>query len=116
MKITPERSDIKDLISMLSDKSMSKGAAPIAGRLYQLLAVPRRKRVNVNLYKINRYSKEGDHVVVPGKVLSMGSMDHKVSIAALEFSEGAKAKLDSAGCSIKPIKEMLDKKNAHIIV
>ncbi|MCL5680154.1 MAG: 50S ribosomal protein L18e [Candidatus Marsarchaeota archaeon] len=116
MKITPERNDIKAAISMLSEMSKGEGAKPIAKRLHSLIAVPKRRRVSVNLYKIDKYTKEGDNVIVPGKVLSSGVLSHKVNIAAIEFSEGALESINQAGSSTSSIKDMLSKKNVRIIV
>ncbi|OJI07290.1 MAG: hypothetical protein BK997_03470 [Candidatus Micrarchaeum sp. ARMAN-1] len=116
MKITPERKDIRDAISMLSEMSKGENAKPVAKKLYSLIAVPKRRRVSVNLYKIDKYTKEGDNVIVPGKVLSIGSLSHKVNIAALEFSGSALERISKAGSSTSTIKEMVSKKNVRIII
>jgi len=57
----------------------------------------RRVRVAVNLSKISRHTEEGNVVIVPGKVLGSGSLNHKVSIAALMFSKQAEEKIKTAG-------------------
>ncbi|MBA7688989.1 hypothetical protein ES703_97481 [subsurface metagenome] len=49
--------------------------------------------MNVNLEKIDKETKEGETVVIPGKVLSQGEINKKVKIIALRFSEKAKEKL-----------------------
>lgn len=51
---------------------------------------PTRNRRVVNLSRINRHSKENDTIVVPGKVLSSGALDHKVNVAAFSFSSAAR--------------------------
>lgn len=61
----------------------------IAGRLEK----PSRLRASVNIRKINKYTKDGETVVVPGKVLSDGELEHKVTIAALSFSYSTLKKL-----------------------
>ena len=61
------------------------------------LEKPRRQRVTVNISKINRYTKEGDVIVVPGKVLGMGILDHSVTVAAISFSASAIEKISKAG-------------------
>ncbi|MCL5102283.1 MAG: 50S ribosomal protein L18e [Candidatus Marsarchaeota archaeon] len=116
MKITPERNDIRETIAMLKEMSKGENAKPIAKKLYELLAVPRRQRTSVNLYKIAKYTKDGDNVIVPGKVLSKGVLDHKVNIAALEFSESAMEAISRNGSATSSIKEMLGKKNVRIII
>ena len=64
-----------------------------------------RSRVNVNLWKIDKQTKADDVVVVPGKVLGEGDLSHKVTVAALSFSDSAKEKLGADAISIKEVVE-----------
>jgi len=50
----------------------------------------------VNLSRLNRYTEKGDVVVVPGKVLGAGRLDHPISVAAFAFSELAREKIKKA--------------------
>ena len=52
----------------------------------------RRKRI-VNLSKINKYTKPKETVIVPGKVLGTGNLNHDVTVAAFQFSDSAKEKI-----------------------
>jgi large subunit ribosomal protein L18e len=61
------------------------------------LSKPSRKRRAVNISRINRYTKPGDVVVVPGKVLGAGNLDHPVTVAAFSFSKSAVEKIVKAG-------------------
>lgn len=54
-------------------------------------------RCVVNISRINRHSVEGEIVTVPGKVLGMGTLDHKVSVAAFRFSKKARSKIEEVG-------------------
>ena len=63
----------------------------------------------VNLEKINKYTKENDKALVPGKVLGNGNLDHKVKIAAFEFSATAEKKVKDAGGEVLTIKELIQK-------
>lgn len=83
-------------ISYLKKKSRENGAR-IWKRVAELLSAPTRQRVIVNLSRINRYTNEGDVVVVPGKVLGVGFINHKVIIGAWSFSKSAKEKIEKAG-------------------
>jgi len=76
-------------------------------RIVKDLKKPSRQRRIVNLYKINKYVKEGETIIVPGKVLSVGDLDKKVDIAALNFSNGAKEKIIEAKGKAMTIKELL---------
>ncbi|MBT4805201.1 50S ribosomal protein L18e [Candidatus Woesearchaeota archaeon] len=76
-------------------------------RIVKDLNKPSRQRRVVNLYKINKCVKEGETIIVPGKVLSVGDLNKKVDIAALNFSSGAKEKIIEAKGKAMTIKELL---------
>ena len=59
-----------------------------------------RQRRLVNLSKLNRVTEENETVIVPGKVLGSGKMEHKITIAAYQFSGSSKEKLKQAGSKI----------------
>jgi len=65
----------------------------------------RQKRV-VNVYKIDKYARDGETIIVPGKVLSVGIINKKVDVAALDFSEEAKRKISEAKGKVLSIKEL----------
>lgn len=62
-------------------------------KIASILSGPRRKMVNLNLTEINKNSKEGDTIVVPGKVLAQGEINKKIKVVALGFSQTAREKL-----------------------
>lgn len=68
-----------------------------------ILSGPRRNRICINLEEINKDSKAGETVAIPGKVLSGGEIDKKIKVVALSFSEKAKEKLLSAKCDVSYI-------------
>ena len=61
------------------------------------LEKPTRQQRVVNVYKIDQHTKAGETVIVPGKVLGVGEMNHDVTVAALSFSEEAKEKITAKG-------------------
>ena len=61
----------------------------------------------VNIARINKYAPEGSTVVVPGKVLAIGDLDHKVNVAAWSFSENARRKIQEAGGRVLTIREIM---------
>ena len=77
-----------ELISELRKVSSQKNI-PLWDRVAYDLEMPTRKNVIVNLSRINEHTKEGEIIVVPGKVLGNGALDHKLTIAAYAFSKGA---------------------------
>jgi large subunit ribosomal protein L18e len=62
-------------------------------KISHIVSGPARKAISLNLQDINEQSKDGDKVIVPGKVLSDGKIDKKISVVALSFSEKARSKL-----------------------
>ena len=116
MKITPEKSNVTEWLRVLDEASKGQRYQALFKRVYKLTAVPSRRREPVSIYKINKYTKKGDTVVVPRKVLSTGKMDHEVNIAALEYSAGALAQLKAAGCKVLTIKELTEHSKVSIII
>ena len=66
-----------------------------------------RQRREVNVYKIDKFAREGETVIVPGKVLSLGELSKKVDVAALQFSAEAKRKILEAKGKALTINELL---------
>ncbi len=115
MKSHFERIDIKEWIDLLGSANSVEKQRKVWLRVKEILSVPSRQRIAVNIYKINKGTKEGDNVIIPGKVLSVGHMEHKVNIAALEYSASAAEKLAKAGCKIMDLRSMMDQKRISII-
>ena len=67
-----------------------------------------RIRRRVNIYKIDKYTRDNEIALVPGKVLSMGELTKKITVAAYQFSDTAREKINSIGKAIS-IKELLEK-------
>ncbi len=61
---------------------------------------PTRIRRAVNITRINRYTRENEIALVPGKVLSDGDLTKRLTIAAYQFSEKAKEKINKTGEAI----------------
>ena len=72
------------------------------------LSGPRNDRVEANLYRINKKTKENDVIVVPGKVLGVGVIDHKITIACLDCSEAARKKIETSGSKLLSIEDLLE--------
>ena len=79
-----------DLIGLLKKESKEK-QAPIWLDVADHLAKSRSQRVAVNLSKLNRHTKKADVVIVPGKLLASGNIEHSVTVASFDISDKAKA-------------------------
>lgn len=70
---------------------------PLWKRIAEDLEKPSRQRRIVNVFKIDAYAKDGDVVIVPGKVLGEGNLTKKVTVCALSFSDEAASKIGKSG-------------------
>jgi len=93
---------ILKLIEELSNKK-EKIWKDIAERLSK----PRRNYAVVNIAEINRYGKNGDVIIVPGKVLGYGDLDKKIIVSALSFSSEARKKIIGAKGKCLEMEELL---------
>ncbi|MEK6873941.1 MAG: 50S ribosomal protein L18e [Nanoarchaeota archaeon] len=81
-------------------------------KISDIISRPRRKKVVLNLDEISSQCKDGDSVLIPGKVLGTGNIDKKIKMIALSFSESAKEKLKKSKIETLHIDEEM-KKNPH---
>ncbi len=100
---------LKDLIEELKKRS-NEQSVNLWKRIALDLEKPTRQRRVVNLSRINRYTKENDIIVVPGKVLGSGILNHKLTISAYQFSDQAKDKIEKAGAKIISLLELSKEK------
>jgi large subunit ribosomal protein L18e len=94
-KLRTTNPELIKLIRLLRKQS-NENKANIWRDIAEDLAKPRRNRLTVNLSRLNRHTQKNDVVIVPGKVLGAGTIDHPVTVAALAFSERAREKILAA--------------------
>lgn len=95
----PNRMELIKTLEDTARKENSNVWAAVAGELSR----SRSNRREVNIFKINKNTSKGDVVIVPGKVLGSGVLDHEIKIAALRFTDGAQKKIKAAGGSMLDI-------------
>lgn len=92
---------------------MQKGSKEVKANLWreiaERLSKPKRKRIEVNLSQVSRYTKPNETVVVPGKVLGSGRLTHPIKIAAFNFSKQAAQKITEAKGTCMTMSELLKK-------
>ena len=94
-KANPTNPELVNAIRFLK-KSAKENDAKIWRKIAEALSRTRRKRIAVNLSRVNRYAKNGQTVVVPGKVLAAGEVNHPVTVSAFAFSHMAMTKIEKA--------------------
>lgn len=87
---------MKQLIFTLKKLAKQKNANVWKKVAEELSKSSKSKRI-ANLSQIDRHSNNGETVVVPGKVLSFGKLNHKVKIVASSFSQSALKKIAEGG-------------------
>ena len=110
MKTNPTLKNLIENIKEVAHKENSDFWKRIAKELEK----PTRRQREVNVSRINKHTKDKETIIVPGKVLGDGEIDHEATVAALTFTQSAKDKLNTI-----TIKELLKKepkgKNIRII-
>ena len=84
------------LIGDLKAKERENGAA-IWRDIAKRLEKPKSNWAETNLSKLDRYAKDGETIIVPGKVLAAGSISKKITVAAYGFSAKAESGIKAAG-------------------
>lgn len=103
MKIRDKNEALQKLIRDLLSQDR-----PVWKALGRGLNRPRRGGFRVNLYRIEKHAKGRETVVVPGVVLGSGEVQKARNVAALRFSESARAKLEKAGGKCLSIRQLLE--------
>ncbi|MBI2670562.1 50S ribosomal protein L18e [Candidatus Woesearchaeota archaeon] len=110
----PTNPDLRKLIQNLRILS-SKENVGIWKAIANELEKPTRARRSVNISKINKYARDNETIIVPGKVLGSGNVTKEVTVAAFQFSESAKNKLKNFMLINDLIKKNPKGKNVRIM-
>ena len=104
--------------TLIGELKKAGKTTPLWKRVAEELESSTRRMTAVNVSKLNTVVREGEIALVPGKVLSLGDMSRKMTIAAFQFSEAARAKISAKGEALT-ILELLHKnpkgKNVRIV-
>jgi large subunit ribosomal protein L18e len=94
-KISKTNLRTRKLIAAL-EKTWRKKRQAIWIDLAERLSKPRRKIIEVNIWKLEKLRKRfGEKIfVVPGKVLGFGNLNGSISVVALSFSKNAIEKIN----------------------
>ena len=103
-----KNNQVMELISELKKLAIEK-ESKLWKRIATELERSTRSRREVNVYKLDKYAKEGETIIVPGKVLGSGNLSKKITVAALSFSDSAKDKITSNKGEALSILEIMKK-------
>lgn len=117
MTLEYKNEKLKNLISSLKRQSLEQ-KTNIWKRIALELERPTRQHRIVNLSKINKNANDNDIIIVPGKLLSGGELNKKVTIIAYAYSKKVLEKINGKA-SLITIEEAMKKypngKNIKII-
>lgn len=109
IRLKNKRRSDPNKITLIRD--LKRASAENNSRIWALLASElsrsNRRRVAINLSHLNRVSSTGDILLIPGKVLGAGSLDHQIKVAAESFSDTAEKKIKKTGGHCLTIEELL---------
>ncbi|MFT7615226.1 MAG: large subunit ribosomal protein L18e [Candidatus Woesearchaeota archaeon] len=91
------------------EQAAKKSKAPIWKRMADELSKSTRARRTVNMTKLQSVTKDGDSIIVPGKVLATGVLTKKLTVVTYEISEAAKVKITAAGGKVVLLAEEVQK-------
>lgn len=97
---------MQQLIADLKQAAL-KQDAPLWRRIADDLEKSTRQRRMVNIYKLDKYAKDGETLIVPGKVLGTGDLSRKIKVAAFNFSKQAVEKISKSGGKALAISDVL---------
>ena len=110
MKPTGPTNPLKKRLIIDLEKKSKKEKKAVWKYVAEILSKPRRNAVSVNLSKINRYAKDGDIIIVPGKILADGDLTKKVRLISEKISSKALDYLNKNKVEYSYLYDIIDKK------
>ncbi|MFQ5838215.1 MAG: 50S ribosomal protein L18e [Thermoplasmata archaeon] len=98
------------LVALIGDlrQAARENDAPLWRDLARRLSRPNASWAEVNLSRLERYTSEGDVLVVPGKLLGSGRLSKPVKVAALKASRTAREKVEAAGGRVLDLRQLME--------
>lgn len=95
------------LVGLISDLKHAgrENEAPIWRDIALRLERPSRHWAQVNVSKVAAHVRDGENVIVPGKLLGSGDLASACTIVAYQASASAKAKVAAAGGKVLTMQE-----------
>lgn len=90
-------------------KAFKKNKTSIWRSLEHEISKARSIRREVNISRLSSVTKNGEVIVVPGKVLGSGEMDHKLTVCAFFISNMAAKKITDVGGRVITLNELIDR-------
>jgi large subunit ribosomal protein L18e len=79
---------LNDDIKWTLRNAYKKTKTPLWKTLEKKIESSRSNRSEINIGKLENLTKDGENIIVPGKVLGNGTLTHKLNITFLNFNFG----------------------------
>ena len=103
------KNNIMQSLIVSLEKLSKKQDVKIWKRIAKDLSKPTRSRRSVNVSKLAEFAKDGETIIVPGKVLGNGTISTKVDVVAYQISDTAAAKIKEAKGTSRSLEEEMKK-------
>ena len=90
-------------------RAFKKNKKAIWKALEREISKSRKIRREINISRLSAVTKNEEVVVVPGKILGSGEMDHKLTVCAFSISEPAIKKITLVGGKVIGLNELTEK-------
>lgn len=90
-------------------KQSKKEKVEIWSAVAERIKRPSRQRAEVNLNELDKYCKNNETVIIPGKLLGAGMLTKPLNVAALSASKSAIERLNKAKGIYLSIEELMNK-------
>ncbi|MEM2841998.1 MAG: 50S ribosomal protein L18e [Thermoproteota archaeon] len=94
-------------IAIMAEKAGRKNDSRFWLAVAQEIMKPRETRAEINLGQVSRLTSSGETVVIPGKLLGDGEIEHPVRISSISVSSSALKKLIKAGGEYISIEKLI---------
>jgi large subunit ribosomal protein L18e len=90
-------------------RAFKKNKAPIWKALEHELSGRRSNKREVNVGRLSDITKDDEVVIIPGKVLGSGAIDHKLTVYTFSISQEAAKKILESGGKIITLDRLIEK-------
>lgn len=93
------------LIKLIEDCNKLAEKSRFWKKISKELSKSTRRMREVNILKLNKITKPKETIIIPGKLLGLGELNHELTIYAFKYSESAKEKIKN----LYPIQDLIKK-------
>jgi large subunit ribosomal protein L18e len=85
-----------------------KTKTPLWKTLEKKIESSRSNRTEINVGRLENLTKDGENIVIPGKILGDGTLTHKLNVTSFSISLSAMKKILDAGGKVITINDLVN--------